>query len=162
MKKQIFSYRSQLSCTAEELYLWHTRPECFELLTPEWAQTSLLSQDGTIEDEGSRATLKMKMGPMSRKWVAEHYDCIRNEQFKDRQVTGPFAYWNHVHRFEANDKGVILNDYVEYALPGWWLGQLIAGGFTVKKLNRLFEYRHLQTAKHLGSTLLRLEPESAT
>ncbi|MFT7616905.1 MAG: ligand-binding SRPBCC domain-containing protein [Planctomycetota bacterium] len=164
MKKQIFTYKSQLSCSAEELYQWHAQPECFELLTPDWANTTLLSQEGTIEEEGSRAHLKMKMGPIPRSWIAEHYDCIPNKQFCDRQIVGPFSLWEHQHLFEANDEGVVLHDRIHFVLPGWWFGQIFGGRFTKKKLLRLFEYRHHQTAQHLGATMTHLgsscEPES--
>lgn len=62
-------------------------------------------------------------------------------------MTGPFARWDHTHRIEpAGRDGCVLEDRIEYALPGGQLGQVLAGAFAKKKLERLFTYRHAVTS----------------
>ena len=62
-------------------------------------------------------------------------------------MTGPFARWDHTHRIEpAGRDGCVLEDRIEYALPGGQLGQVLAGAFRKKKLERLFTYRHAVTS----------------
>jgi ligand-binding SRPBCC domain-containing protein len=92
----------------------------------------------------------LRSGPFHLLWVAEHRDYIANRQFRDVQVRGPFARWEHTHLFEPDGPNACyLEDRVEYALPLGWLGRLVAGAFTRSKLERLFEYRHNITKREL-------------
>ena len=97
---------------------------------------------GGIEN-GGRVVLRMRLGPVSRQWVAEHRDYAAGVQFRDVQISGPFAHWEHTHRIEADGRaGCILEDRIEYVLPGGRLGQVFGGVWTKRKLARLFTYRH--------------------
>ena len=97
-------------------------------------------------ENGGRVVLRMGLGPVSQQWVAEHRDYEAGVQFRDVQISGPFAHWEHTHRFEADGRtGCILEDRIEYALPGGRLGQILGGAWTRRKLARLFAYRHAVT-----------------
>jgi ligand-binding SRPBCC domain-containing protein len=72
--------------------------------------------------------------------------------FRDRQIKGPFAAWQHTHSFEPDSPfACYLEDRVEYALPMGALGKIFAGRFVRRKLDRLFSYRHEFTAKAIGA-----------
>jgi uncharacterized protein (TIGR01777 family) len=66
--------------------------------------------------------------------------------FTDRQESGPFARWEHVHRMLPDgEERSILEDEVRYALPLGPLGRL--GAAPVRdRLESLFAYRHAITA----------------
>jgi hypothetical protein len=89
-------------------------------------------------------------GPARLSWEAEHRDLIEGRQFRDVQIRGPFAAWDHLHRMQPNGEGCILEDRIEYALPAGAAGRLVAGGFVHDKLERLFDYRHRTTARDLA------------
>ena len=109
----------------------------------------MLSRTGGIEDEGSRVHLRVRIGPFRRRWTAEHFDCTPGRRFRDRQIEGPFAEWVHTHSFEPDGEGCVLEDRVEYALPGGrWVNRLLRP-FVRRKLKRLFEYRHRVTEQCL-------------
>jgi uncharacterized protein len=75
--------------------------------------------------------------------LAEHQNYIINQQFQDRQIKGPLAYWCHTHQFEpVNETKSQLTDKIEYRLPGFGLGELMMGNHIKDKLNRIFRYRH--------------------
>ena len=145
MKTQIFSRRLRIPGPATDVFQWHARPGAFERLTPPWEAVEILERSGGIEN-GARVVLRMRLGPFSRQWIAEHYGYEEGRQFRDVQVTGPFARWNHTHRIEPQGPdSCILEDRIEDALPGGQLGQMVAGAFAKKKLERLFTYRHAVT-----------------
>ena len=122
----IFEKSTELPVSADEAFAWHCRPGAFLRLAPPWESIELLSSDGVAE--GSRATIKMKVGPFSKKWIAEHHDIIEGRQFQDRQISGPFADWNHTHRMEpAAPDRCILTDRIEYRPPLGFLGEMFGG-----------------------------------
>ena len=147
MKRYEFVARSRLNATAEEVYRWHTLPDAFERLTPPWEPVEVESKTGTIEEEGSLVTIRLRMGPFRPRWVSRHHDCIPGRQFRDTQIKGPFALWEHTHSFLPDGDGSILEDRIEYALPGGRVAHWVAGWFVRRKLKRMFDYRHRVTAE---------------
>jgi len=67
---------------AAEVFQWHARPGAFERLTPPWEAVEVLERRGGIEN-GARVVLRMRLGPFSRQWIAEHYDYEEGHQFRD-------------------------------------------------------------------------------
>ncbi len=93
----------------------------------------------------------MHFGPVPVTWVAEHRGHIPGRQFKDIQVEGPFARWEHTHRFEPVDPGgCLLEDRIEYELPADPLSSFVCGRTVADRLKRVFEYRHRVTARDLA------------
>ena len=88
---------------------------------------------------------------MKRHWVAEMGSAMPGRQFVDRQVDGPFASWEHVHRFvPIDDERSELLDHVEYSLPAGGLTDAVGEGPAGKTLSRLFRFRHERTRLDLG------------
>jgi hypothetical protein len=150
MKTETFIRRSRISATAEDVYAWHASPGALERLTPPWERVKVLENTGGIE-RGARVVLQVGRWPFRSRWVAEHQDFQRGRYFSDAQVSGPFAYWKHVHSFEPDGPAAsFLEDRVEYALPFGALGRWFGGWFVRRKLERLFEYRHAVTAREVA------------
>jgi len=134
--------------SARALFDWHARPGAFQRLVPPWAPVRLASFEGI--GEGDRAVIRIGPGPLSLRWVAEHHDVVDGEQFCDRQVSGPFAHWDHTHRMEAVTGGTSrLVDSIEFALPGGPIGSQVAKWFARPELERQFAYRHRITRRDL-------------
>ena len=145
-----FTASSSLDASADALFAWHARPGAFERLVPPWAPVRLERLEGIAE--GDRAALRIGPGPVALRWVAEHHDVIEGRQFCDRQVQGPFHYWNHTHRFEPvaeGSDGATLTDHIEYELPGGALGRS-AVSWVEDELRRQFAYRHRVTRRDLA------------
>jgi uncharacterized protein (TIGR01777 family) len=95
--------------------------------------------------------LRIGPGPLALRWVAEHYDVEPGRQFCDRQVQGPFAHWEHTHRFEPTDEGGCrLIDHIEYEAPAGGLGAAVAPYLLEPELRRQFAYRHRVTRRDLA------------
>lgn len=127
------------------MFAWHERPGAFERLQPPGARVRVLERQGTIHD-GDRLVMEVPMGPIARRWVAVHEGFIPGRQFQDRQVEGPFAEWLHTHRmFPDGDGASILEDDIEYALPGGGLVNSLGGGAVERMLQSMFTWRHQRT-----------------
>lgn len=136
--------QSTVGVPAEALYDWHMRPGAFERLTPPWQRIEIVEAEPPAE--GSRATLRLRHGPLTTRWVAEHRDIVPGEGFEDVQIAGPFAEWRHRHRFVAvTDETSVLRDRIDYRPPGGRLGALLAGRSIRRTLERTFDYRHRTT-----------------
>jgi uncharacterized protein (TIGR01777 family) len=162
-----FSRTTRLPASAWEAFRWHARPGALERLTPPWEEVSVLDRTGGIAEPGSRVSLTTRIGPFRKRWVAEHKDFVEGRMFRDVQVEGPFSRWEHTHTFrpEAAD-ACTLEDRVDYALPGGWLGRTLGGGAVRRRLQRIFSYRHETTAAdiaaHRDATPLRIAVTGAS
>jgi ligand-binding SRPBCC domain-containing protein len=148
MKTEVFVRRTRIPAPAAAVFQWHDRPDAFAQLTPPWERVRVVERTGGIAN--GRMTLEVQFGPLRRRWVAQHVNFQPGRQFRDVQIEGPFARWEHTHTVEPDGRSACyLEDRIEYALPLGWLGRLLAGRFVRKKLDRLFAYRHRVTAEAL-------------
>jgi len=166
MKLQEFVARTRLPVSAGQAYAWHARPGAFQRLSPPWQHVEVLEQGAGLS-EGTRIVMRLRAGPLRKRWVAVHGPCVPGREFRDSAESGPFAHWEHVHRLQPDGPDACwLEDRVQYALPLTALSQPFAGGFARRELERLFRYRHDTTradlaahtahAEHLGGRPLRV------
>ena len=153
MQRRQFVRRSHIAAPLERVFQWHELPGAFEKLVPPGEPVRLLAHTGGIRD-GARVELAIGPPLFRLRWIAEHSGYIKNRQFRDIQVRGPFARWEHTHIFEGDGPDACyLEDRVEYALPLGFLGRWVLAGFVARKLERLFEYRHRVTREENEHTI---------
>ena len=148
----------ELPFSAETVFNWHEQPHVFERLNPPWEVVKLLKTPQTLAN-GETGVFQIPMAPALLKrllpwpamtWVAEHHSYEPGQQFADKQLSGPFATWNHIHRVETTgDQTSRLTDDIDYTLPLGLLGDLAGGEFIRHKLKRMFRYRHTITRNDL-------------
>jgi uncharacterized protein len=152
----VFTLKTFLNHSAEEVFAWHMRPGALERLTPPWEHVRILDREGEIA-EGGTVTLGIKRGPTEIKFVVRHTEFELNRGFTDEQVSGPFTAWRHSHRFEPRDGGCDVVDEVQWEVPLGAAGQLFMGWSVEGELKRLFAWRHerlkgdLNRGKRYGS-----------
>ena len=144
----IFEWRSVMPAAADELFAYHARPGAFRRLAPPWQKMRVLEETGDVT--GGRVAFDVWLGPVKRHWVAETGRAIPGRQFVDRQLEGPFASWEHTHRFvpDGDDQSELL-DHIEYSLPAGGLTDPVGEGPAGKTLTRLFRFRHERTRRDL-------------
>lgn len=146
---ELFVRRSRIEAPAEVVYAWHALPDALERLTPPGEHVKVIERTGGIE-RGARVVMQFGRWPFRRRWVAEHQDFEVGRYFSDIQVSGPFAYWKHTHRFEpAGPDACVLEDRVEYALPFGRIGGFFGGAYARNKIFKLFKFRHMVTAREV-------------
>lgn len=145
--------RSLMPVSAEELFAWHARPGAFERLLPPWEHVELRSAVRSLSN-GERAEFVIPVGPFRRRWIAEHHALTDGVGFRDTQIIGPFARWEHTHRMtpaEAANSASWLEDRIRYDVPLGAIGRILLGGYIRKSLERTFAYRHRVTAADLAA-----------
>jgi ligand-binding SRPBCC domain-containing protein len=148
---EIFKFRSCMPASAQEVYRFHAERDALERLLPPGQKARVIGRTGGIEAAGSRVTLRVSVGPFSQDWVSEHTACVPGKMFRDVMVSGPFPRWEHTHEFQSESpESSWLEDRVEYEFPFGWLGRLLGGAYTRRRLQRLFEWRHRATAEILA------------
>jgi uncharacterized protein (TIGR01777 family) len=152
MSADTFSYRSHLAVSAADAFRWHARAGALERLTPPWEPVQVLERSGDGITNGTRVTLGIRLGPLRCRWVSEHRAYRQDEQFCDVQIAGPFARWEHTHRFTPDGvSACYLEDHITYALPLGVVTQRGARALVRRKLDRLFAYRHRVTQHDLAA-----------
>lgn len=142
-----------LPVSAADAFAWHERTGAFERLSPPWADVRVAERTGGVLD-GARVTLAL---PFGVRWTLEHRDVVAGRQFRDVQVAGPFARWEHTHAFSDDGGASRLEDRIEYALPLGPLGTLGAGALE-SHLAALFAWRHRVTRLDLERWRTRAGP----
>ncbi len=149
MKDDVFSRTVRIERPVNEVFAWHERPGALARLCPPWERVEIVEATGGVRD-GARVTVRSKVGPVWSEWRVEHRDYVAGVQFRDVQLSGPFAKWEHVHRFTADGaEACWLTDEITYRLPGGGLGRAVGGGFARRKLERLFRWRQETTKADL-------------
>lgn len=146
-----FEKQIDLSVSAEEAFAWHEREGAIDRLIPPWESVSVLKRGDGIRD-GSVVELAQHLGPLRFKWIAKHHGYDVGRAFRDTQVAGPFAAWDHLHQFRQNEDGSgVLTDHIEYQVPGGIIGRLLGGSLIKQKVETMFTYRHNTTQDDLAA-----------
>ncbi len=147
----LFQHESRIAAPPTRVFAFHESPGALGRLTPPWEKVRVES-GGTSIRVGSRVVLVTRLGPIPLRWVAEHTEYDPPRLFADRQVSGPFAKWEHRHEFvDDGEGGTILRDSVDYEIPLGAFGRLLGGRFVAAKLRKMFDYRHAATRRIVES-----------
>lgn len=138
--------QSRMPASSAALFAYHARPGALPRLVPPWQNVRIDREPASLKD-GERAEIVLKLGPLQRRWVAEHFDFIDGRQFRDRQLQGPFASWVHTHRMLDGPilNESILEDEIEYQIPAGPLGRAMLGGKIARDIAAVFSFRHART-----------------
>ena len=145
----LFEKRSPMPASAAELFAWHARPGAFARLAPPWQRFEVVGGSPKVA-EGSRVVLRMAKGPLRFRWVAEHRNVRPGSGFRDVQIGGPFALWEHDHLFEPRGpRASYLLDRIRFRPPAGPLGRLLMEAGLRRDLESTFRYRHATTRADL-------------
>lgn len=160
----VFEKQSAMPVPPSQLWEWHARPGALERLIPPWSGVRVVSATGGMADR--EVTLSVPIGPVRQRWIAKHVDASPGHSFRDRMVKGPFARWEHTHRFEPAEEGSLLVDHLDWELPMGGVGDGLAGDAVQRVIERTFRFRHRRTREdlelHAGRAPLRFAITGAT
>ncbi|MDQ2684208.1 MAG: hypothetical protein M3Y25_00025 [Thermoproteota archaeon] len=101
-RNHVFVKRVEISSNIEDVYEYHTREWALERLIPPWSSLRVLKNNKDLKNTAI-AILRLNVGPIGIKWIAQHSGYTQNRQFQDTMIKGPFRYWLHTHSFIPND-----------------------------------------------------------
>jgi ligand-binding SRPBCC domain-containing protein len=126
---------------AERVFEFFSNAENLEAITPGFVgfeiQTPIpieMRKDALIE-------YRLHLAGIPINWRTRVTSWEPGQSFVDVQEHGPYALWEHAHRFEQTDRGVLVSDRVRYALPFGPLGRLAHALWVHATLARIFDFR---------------------
>jgi ligand-binding SRPBCC domain-containing protein len=156
----VYRRRTRVEAPFDEVWDFHSEVSGLEALTPGWMGLEVegvRDPDGEPDPEvletGARIRMSLRplgVGPKQR-WVSRIVARERDGDegfFRDDMEGGPFAKWVHTHRFVADGAATILEDEVEYELPGGDVGRAVAPLARVG-FEPMFRFRHRKTKRLL-------------
>ena len=144
MRMKIYKLHSKqiLPVSLAEAWEFFSVPENLDRITPDDLSFEIRSGSGDRTFAGQIITYRIRpVFNIPMLWVTEIVQCVDQSYFIDEQRFGPYRFWHHMHRFTETENGVLMEDHLHFALPGGWLGELVAGGFVKKKVDGIFEHR---------------------
>ena len=141
-KNDVFVKRVNISSNVEDVFEYHTREGALERLIPPWSFLRVLKSNNDIEN-GSITILRINLGPLGIRWIAQHLGYVQNRQFQDKMIKGPFRYWLHTHSFNPDEfNNCIMEDRIDYSPPFGFGGSKFVNNLIHNNLYQLFHYRH--------------------
>ena len=128
----------------ERVFPFFAQPENLALITPPSLRFRLLTPAPVAMEKGRVIDYTIRVMGLPIRWrtLITRYDPPRC--FVDEQLSGPYSFWHHTHRFEPRDGGTLLFDEVHYALPILFVGparDLLHTLYIRPNLERIFDYR---------------------
>jgi hypothetical protein len=124
----------------EEVFAFFSRPENLQVITPPWLDFRMVETPQTLQ-AGSLILYRLRWRGLPIRWTTEISEWNPPHGFVDREKSGPYALWNHEHRFTARDDGTTMRDRVTYALPLGWIGGLAHRVVVKRDVERIFDFR---------------------
>jgi ligand-binding SRPBCC domain-containing protein len=108
-----------------------------EKLTPRWLKFNVRTPPPLMMREGLEIDYVISLRGLAIPWKTRIDVWEPGVRFVDRQVAGPYLWWNHEHRFEQVPDGTRVIDHVEFVPRVRW----ITNEFVRRDVQRIFEFR---------------------
>jgi ligand-binding SRPBCC domain-containing protein len=126
-----------VAASLEETFSFFSDASNLELLTPAWLRFTIRTPTPIVMGTGAEIAYRIRLWGVPIPWrtrIVAWQPCVR---FVDRQLVGPYRWWDHEHRFETVPGGTLVIDHVEYVPRAGWL----SGPLVRRDLARIFDYR---------------------
>ena len=125
----------------EKVFEFFGAAKNLETITPPWLGFKIRSQSTPDIQKGTLIEYELKLHGIPLKWRTEISQWNPPTHFVDTQLTGPYHFWRHTHRFLSLHGGTLIEDQVLYQLPLGLLGRVVAGSYVRKDVKKIFAYR---------------------
>ena len=123
--------------TLEETFRFFSDARNLERLTPPWLNFYILTPTPIEMRVGTEIDYRIVLYGIPIRWRSRIDVWEPGVRFVDRQLRGPYTWWNHEHRFEAVEGGTRVIDDVEFTPKVAWLT-----GWKVRSdVEKIFAYR---------------------
>jgi uncharacterized protein (TIGR01777 family) len=134
----------------EDVFRFFADPANLKALTPAFLRFEVLHASTPQLQAGTTIDYRLSLRGVPVRWRSVIESWRPNASFVDRQVKGPYRTWIHTHEFEPRAGGTLVRDHVRYALPFGPLGDVVAGRYVARDLDRIFAYRRRRLRELLG------------
>lgn len=106
-------------------------------VTPPFLNFRVLTPEVEMR-KGARIDYRLRLRGVPFNWQSEITAWEPGVRFRDEQRRGPYKYWKHVHLFTADGDGTVVEDGVDYDVPG---GRYVHDWIVAPELMRIFTFR---------------------
>src|SRR5262245_17962484 len=132
-----------------EVFAFFSDPRHLTRLTPPSLGLRVLEAPATL-GAGAVLDLRLRWLGWPLRWRAYIREYDPPFRFVDVQVRGPYARWEHRHRFLEEDGATMMEDRVTYRLPMGPLGMLAHRLMVGRQLRALWRYRTRRLGELVG------------
>jgi ligand-binding SRPBCC domain-containing protein len=144
--------RSQsIARPVEEVFAFFSDATNLETITPPFLRFRIVTPLPIEMRAGTRIDYALSLWGLPVRWRTRITCFEPDRRFVDEQEAGPYAYWHHLHEFEADGRGTRMTDEVTYRLPFGTLGALAHPLWVERQLDAIFDYREQAVVRWLGA-----------
>ena len=122
------------------VFSFFSRPENLQAITPPWLDFRMVETPELLA-AGSLIRYRLQWRWLPIRWTTEITEWNPPHGFVDREVSGPYALWNHEHWFVSHRGGTMMRDRVTYALPLAWVGRIAYWAVVKRDVEKIFDFR---------------------
>jgi len=124
----------------DAVFSFFSRPENLQAITPAWLDFRMVETPEALE-RGALIRYRLRWHWMPVRWTTEITVWNPPHRFADRQISGPYALWNHEHSFFARAGGTFMRDFVTYAPPLGPVGEAARTWLVQRDVETIFDFR---------------------
>ena len=123
----------------EDVFSFFETPKNLNLITPPWLNFKIIPPVPEQTYEGLEISYRLSIHKFPMFWKSRIINYKKNNFFCDKQIWGPYLFWEHTHSFIADGEHTIIKDVVNYK---GLFGRIINNLFVKKDLSKIFKYRY--------------------
>ncbi|MGA2133691.1 MAG: SRPBCC family protein [Bryobacteraceae bacterium] len=133
----------------QDAFQFFEDPHNLARITPPWLNFRITSPEPIRMRRGAEIAYQIRWLGLPLNWRTIITEYEPPFFFVDEQAAGPYTLWRHRHDFKPSEKGALVFDRVDYALPLGPLGRIAHALAVRQQLWKIFDYRQ----KALGEIL---------
>ncbi|NNL66421.1 MAG: SRPBCC family protein [Myxococcales bacterium] len=149
MKVYVLEREQLVRAPADAVFEFFADAGNLQTITPPWLGFEFVTPMPIEMKVDARIEYRLKLAGVPLRWRTRISRWEPGRGFVDEQERGPYALWEHTHRFEVTDRGVWVSDRVRYALPLGPLGRIAHALAVHSALHRIFDFRFQRTRELL-------------
>jgi len=151
VREQILSREQRIPRSAQETFAFFADARNLEAITPPWLRFRVVKTDPSAMAAGTHIAYRLRLHGVRLRWLTRIEVWEPDRRFVDRQLSGPYRLWQHIHEFEpAGIRATIMRDRVRYAIGFGPLGDLALSLFVRRDVEAIFDYRAGRITALLG------------
>ena len=128
----------------EQVFAFFSDARNLESLAPPWVGFRFAAPPPSPMLAGARIEYRIRLAGIPVRWRTAIQSWDPPHGFVDVEERGPYALWEHTHRFKPCAGGTLMGDSVRYALPLGPLGALAHALAVRAALAAIFDHRFLR------------------
>ena len=148
---EILERSQSIPVPPEEAFEFFGDARNLERITPPWLRFRVVTPDPVEMGRGTLIRYRLRLHGVPVGWLTEIREWRPGVRFRDVQVSGPYALWDHTHTFEPDGNGgTVIGDRVVYEIPYGPLGEMAKALFVRRDVERIFDFRAEEIRRLMG------------